>query len=577
MAVSQNLSVTLVSQSIASNYSVVQILWESTQSGDSHNGYTKTAYYYVSKNGGAEEKYAVSYTLPKDSTKTIVSTEIVVPHKSDGTGSVTVRVWMDTGISVGVLQQTKTLTLPTIPRQSKLSTSNGTLGVSQNLSITKQASSFTHSITYVCGGTSGRICTKSSNTSISWTPPLDLANQAPQGTAVSVTFTIQTFSGETSIGTNTTTATYAIPESIYPPVAFAVSDLTDCYNKYGSYVQGKSKLKIDITTYGVYGSWIKSYKTEVDGKTYTTETVETGVLSKSGTVTIKVTITDSRNRTTVDSTTITVLPYAQPHVSAFSVCRCNASGTPDSKGAYMLARFSATASSLNNKNTTRYYIGYKKTEETDHTAIEITELKNQYAVSNGSCVFPADPAYSYTVICTVLDDFNTTRLITTGSSVSMAWSMLKKDGKVVGMAFGKVAEYENTFDIGWPVKFSGGGDCVVEQGEKDGWTYRKWDSGVMECWKIVSVTTAIDKAWGSMYVGSTTMARQSYPFPFTSKPVENVTLQNGWYDAWVFATSDGNGVNGGYASAIYNVCRPAAVSGTSDYYFSFHCIGKLKS
>jgi hypothetical protein len=357
MAVTQTLSLTQKTQSIVSNYSVVRLLWQSTQSGDSYNGYTKTAYYYVSKNGGAEERYSVSYTLPKNSTKAIADVEIIVPHNADGTGSVRVRTWMDTGLYDGVIEKTQTLSLTTIPRRSSMAVGNGTLGVAQNISVTRQANSFTHSITYKCGGTSGRICTKSSSTSISWTPPLDLAYQAPQGTTVPVTFTIQTFSGENSIGTETATATYAIPESLFPPVAFAATDLTACYGKYGAYVQGKSKLKIDITTYGVYGSWIKSCKTEIDGKVYTTETVETEPLSQSGTLTIKVTVTDSRNRVTVDSSTITVLPYANPNVSAFTVCRSDANGNPNSKGAYILAQFTAAVSPLNSKNTARYYIG----------------------------------------------------------------------------------------------------------------------------------------------------------------------------------------------------------------------------
>ena len=56
MAVYQSLSVTEVagSQNIADNSSKVRIQWTSTQSGESWNGYTKTAYYYVSINGGAE-------------------------------------------------------------------------------------------------------------------------------------------------------------------------------------------------------------------------------------------------------------------------------------------------------------------------------------------------------------------------------------------------------------------------------------------------------------------------------------------------------------------------------------------
>ena len=51
MGVSQSLSVTQVSQSVASNSSVIRIVWKSTQSGESYNNYLNTAYYTVKVNG----------------------------------------------------------------------------------------------------------------------------------------------------------------------------------------------------------------------------------------------------------------------------------------------------------------------------------------------------------------------------------------------------------------------------------------------------------------------------------------------------------------------------------------------
>ena len=131
MSVSQSLTVTEVSGSVnqSANTSKVRILWQSTQTGESWNGYTKTAKYYVSINGGAEKEYSVSYTLPQSTTATILDTTITVTHNGDGTGSIKVRVWMNTGISAGVVEKTQSLTLTTIPRASTLSSAaNRTLG-----------------------------------------------------------------------------------------------------------------------------------------------------------------------------------------------------------------------------------------------------------------------------------------------------------------------------------------------------------------------------------------------------------------------------------------------------------------
>lgn len=120
MAVSQTLSVTEVSGSVnaSSNTSQVNIVWKSTQTGESWNGNTKTAKYYISINGAAEKEYTVSYALPKASTVTILNITSTVPHKDNGSGIVKVRTWMDTGISAGVVEKTRSLALTTITKST---------------------------------------------------------------------------------------------------------------------------------------------------------------------------------------------------------------------------------------------------------------------------------------------------------------------------------------------------------------------------------------------------------------------------------------------------------------------------
>ena len=119
-------------------------------------------------------------------------------------------------------------------------------------------------------------------------------------------------------------------------------------------------------------------------------------------------------------------------------------------------------------------------------------------------------------------------------------------------------------------------DFVTEQGTSNGWYYRNWKSGKGECWKIVSINTAITTAWGTMYVGDNMMTRQSYPFPFKTKPVEIANLACGNFAGWLYAESGGNGVNGAYASAIYNVCRPTQAANAVDFYIMLYAYGELK-
>lgn len=42
-------------------------------------------------------------------------------------------------------------------------------------------------------------------------------------------------------------------------------------------------------------------------------------------------------------------------------------------------------------------------------------------------------------------------------------------------------------------------DCIVEQGTSDIWTYRKWNSGIAECWGRVSVASRTYTANGGYY------------------------------------------------------------------------------
>lgn len=582
--VSQSLTLTQQSQSIEGNYSTVRVLWTSTQDSNSYNNNTRTAYYYVSVNGGTEKEYSVSYTLPKNTTKTILDTTITVYHNDNGTGSVSVRTWMDTRISAGVVEKSASLTLDTIPRKSSLSVPNGTLDTSQNMTVTKKASSFTHTITYKCGSASGTVCTKSSSTSVSWKPPIELASQAPQNESVAVTFTITTYNGSTAIGSDTASATYAIPSNIRPPVSSSVTDIMGHKDTYGKYVQGQSKLSFVIETYGSYGAWIKSFRVEVDGKAYTTGTtsgnyitVETDVIQGSGTLPVKITVTDSRNRPTIEESSIDVLAYKFPQITALSAYRSDANGTSKASGAYITVKFSTKIYSLNEKNGAWYKVVYKKSGETTEHTITLDTFAGQYVITNGKYTFPAED-YSYDIVFKAGDRFLTSKQAVTGAAVEKIFSLLKKSGKIVGAALGKIAELENVFDIKYKVKFTGGiypnGDYVEEHGVTDGWTWRKWNSGEAECWKTFKHSTAVSTAWGSFYSGTAT-TRQDYPFGFTEKPTEIASLTAGTYQGILFPEKNGNGVNGTYQSACYNICRPSSVD-ISEFYISLYVKGKWK-
>lgn len=576
MAVSQALTVTKVSQSAADNTSTVRIKWTSTQTGSSYNINTRTAYYYVSINGGEESEYAVTYTLPLQTTKTIVDTTIVVPHKSDGTGVVAVRTWMDTRISAGVVTKSAELTLDTILQKSTLSAGIGTLGKPHMLTVRRQVDSFTHTITYTCGTDSGTICTNVASESVAWVPPVRLAEQAPDGNSVSVTLTITTYDGNVLVGTSSVPVTCAIPvtEEFAPVLRATLSDATWHEAEYGACVQGRSMLKIDITTEGAYGARIKSVKTTFDGKTYTNSgTVITDVINGAGTLEAKIVVTDSRERTTTSTFDVAVLEYEHPKITALTALRCNEDGTLNPSGDCLLVKFSSAVWSLGGKNTADYYIGYKGVNQSWYKGVSLSDLSGQYAVTDGTYLIPAGSGESYTVMLSVTDSFNKVSATAAGPSAKKVWSLMKKGGVIVGIAVGKVAEHEGYFDIGMPVKFSGGGDCVVEQGEVDGWTYRKWDSGVAECWITAAHAMQMSAAMGGLYTGNNPAPPLNYPFSFAQQPVENVTVTS---DAGIGVFCCVNGGNSTSSSAAYNVCALSGITADTTFHFHYHITGRWK-
>lgn len=526
--------------------------------------------------------------IGNNETKTLASDQVVISHNDDGTKAFSYSFSQKIGVNfndsyIGTKQGSGTGELDTIPRKSSLTVANGELDKSHALSVKRHSTIFTHTITYECGGASGTVVEKSSATSISWSPPLELASQEPQRNSVTITFTITTYHGDSVVGSNTAAAEFAIPDSVYPPIALTVSDPTGYAGYYGFHIQGQSSVQIDINTYGVYGAWIKSYKVEIDGKTYSTGevngntiTVKTDTLKGSGLIPITVTVVDSRDRPSHDSTDVIVLDYSYPQIKSLSAYRSDATGAAKADGSYLTVKFSSSIYELNELNGAWYKLEYKRSADSKYTEERIEAYTGQFVVTDGRYTFPVDGS-SYDIVLTVGDRFKSVPRSTTGASLAKLFSLMKKAGKIVGVALGKIAEFEGVFDIAFKVKFSGGvdglGDFVIEQGELNGWSYRKWNSGKGECWKTLVHNTAVNTQWGSVYMSSA-IERQNYPFPFIGKPVENVTAQ-GNSPVWIMISSNGSGVNGAYASAVYHLCCPGSYA-SAEYYISYYCVGRWK-
>lgn len=134
---------------------------------------------------------------------------------------------------------------------------------------------------------------------------------------------------------------------------------------------------------------------------------------------------------------------------------------------------------------------------------------------------------------------------------------------------------EEDFNFNVPVKIENKYTMIypIEEGTSDGWTYIKWSNGIGECWKTLEHATAIDTAWGSLYCG-TPSSRQAYPFTFSERPTEQVSLCAGQYQGILYPDKDTYGINNKTHTARYNICRPSSVA-SSTFYISYYIRGRF--
>lgn len=108
-------------------------------------------------------------------------------------------------------------------------------------------------------------------------------------------------------------------------------------------------------------------------------------------------------------------------------------------------------------------------------------------------------------------------------------------------------------------------DYIIAEGNINGWTYRKWVSGIAECWGNFS--TINHSAWSD-----TTAAMQVwFPFPFTGIPTITVSgYQNNLAGAYISYTK----AEVDYVTSY--MIGTGTVGTGQECYFNFHAIGKWK-
>lgn len=361
---------------------------------------------------------------PTNQAVTVATTTQNVTHNSDGAKTITISCrWNNSSASYQGATSSKTVTLTTIPRASSMSfNTSQTMGSSYTFTISRASSSFSHWITWSFGGSSGTAVYKTSSTTPSFTPSIStFAPLLTNATSATITYNLDTYSGDTFIGRKSYTATLSVPSSVVPSVSLAVSAV----NPFNSlYLQGKSSVKLTATgsVSSDHGATIRSYSFQVlnsastavsSGSSSTSSTSAThtsGVLTGSGTHTCKVTITDSRGRTATATKTITVTAYSKPVWGTTSAYRCDSAGDVAEEGTYIALTAMAQYSAVSGNSIS---LTYQTKESTASSWSSATSYTNGQKTIIGSAY---DITKAYNVKVTATDTVGNT--ITTTLYVS---------------------------------------------------------------------------------------------------------------------------------------------------------------
>ena len=402
------------------------------------------------------------------------------------------------------------------------------------------------------------------------------------------TFSLTTKSGSTTIGsvssktaTVQTTATNSAP-TFSNSAGFTYKDSKSSTvaitGNNQIMIQGYSTLA--VTAYEANaknGASITQYQATINEAVISSSgtTLNCGTISKSGNLILKVTAVDSRGYSVSVSKTITVAAYTKVDITNVVMRRVN------EVEAVTQVELSATLSKILvsnvNKNAFRYlYYRYKKTSDTSYNSYT-TIPSSSITITDTSVKFKSDefisldPDYSYHVQFYLLDKL-TSEVYTV--TLPAGTPLISKRRKKVGI---NNRNPKAALDVVGGFILDGVSvDYIVQQGTSGIWTYRKWNSGIAECWGRKAVNTIVATAWGNVYAsGALEALNMAYPFTFKELPTLTTNLTCNGYGAILMvpgATPHASTTSTG----VFEICRGSPAANNVTYIVNYHAIGKWK-
>ena len=417
----------------------LQLYWE--------NGDTKISGVpweaYIDYDGGKRLSNSGTLTVEPNQTAMLIDQEVTVAHDGDGTRTIYYRGEFKNKSNNKVIPiNDASLTLTTISRASYGADVTAEIAKPVTINITKREAWMRHSIWVRVGDWEQKIAGDNIDTSYTWIPPIDIANQFPNSTSGTGTITYISYADGIERGRDIRKITVNVPTNLFKPgfTGFNLSDTNPVTQNLipspTHFVSTLSRIKVGFDgARGAAGASITGYYAEIVSGNTSAQT-NGGILTVPTTMTdkqmiVRAKVQDSRGLwSDWAEKTITVLAYFNPTL------RFEAKRTGEKLDTITLKRFLKVAAlSVNGtqKNTTKLTFKTRKvgadTYTTDSTNEwqNISELNGSDANLNGK--YPADT--SWEVLGRVEDKFSYTEFVITVSTDKVVMSY-ERDGVGIG-------------------------------------------------------------------------------------------------------------------------------------------------
>lgn len=384
--------------------------------------------------------------VPPDTVTLLYRGEHTVPHGPDGSKTAEVSAWITVTAYSANITARKEVVLTAFAREPWLRFGSFVLGRPAAIAVRGEAGR-TAALRYTFGAQQGVIAEELTGGTVTWTPPAELAEEIPNDTVGSGTFTVEVWEQGRSLGTAEYPFSASVAADVVPRVWVEAVEVRSntVPESWNAAVALHSRIAWRVGAEGQYGA-------DITGCTFSCGAMrceglegETPVLQMYGTLALRWEVTDSRGRrSTVRGEDITVYPYYPPAIADASALRCLADGTLHEGGSYVILGGEGKCSDIAGHNSVSLSVRSRA----------VGGAWSAWQSTHSGAVLPGfDANTSYEVALRAIDALGGERTVVVTVPAYTVSLHLRPGGS--GGAFGQFAEKDGVLQIAWDVEALG--------------------------------------------------------------------------------------------------------------------------